>query len=100
MSDYDDDDKAKADMLKKKEQIKRQIAEKLYAQEKKELNKKSYTSFGKLLLSDEKSAPIVSFTAANKFNKGGAPTNIYNPGPIYKFDNKFKYSKVLIYYYL
>ena len=106
MADYDEDEKAKFELERKKELRRRQIAEKKYAEEKRELNKKSYTSFGKLILSSEKSAPLVSFTAASKSNKGGAPTNLTNPGPIYKFENKYKYKSVslikfiYIFYYL
>ena len=73
MSD-EDDKKLEEDMKRKNEQRKRQIAEKKYAEEKRELNKKSFTSFGKLILSKEKSSPIVSFTAADR-NTKGVPSN-------------------------
>ena len=94
MDDYEEDDRAKLQLEKQKAERRRKIAITKLEEQNKNLQKKNYTSFGKLILSKEKSAPLVSFTAASKQNKGGAPTYLKNPGPIYKFENKYKYKSV------
>lgn len=75
---------------------KRKIASKKYIEEKEEIKRRSFTSFGKLILSDEKSFPVVSFPSAQKFNKLGQPTSTKTPGPIYNFQDKYKYLNVSI----
>lgn len=70
----------------------RRIAEKKYNEEKEEIKKRSFTSFGKLILSDEKTSPIVNFPVAEKLSKVGYPTSI-TPGPIYEFQNSYKFKK-------
>lgn len=66
------------------------------------MKKKSYTSFGKLILAKEKSKPIYSFSKAERFaSAGGVNSAIpkYTPGPKYdvpevtryKFDNSNKW---------
>ena len=55
------------------------------------ITKKSHTSFGKLILADEKNSPVFSFGGANRFSGGVQITTKQTPGPIYKMSNKFKF---------
>lgn len=60
------------------------------------IRKKSHTSFGKLILADEKNSPVFSFGGANRFAPG---TNVHQkqiPGPIYKVTDKYKFPVVSI----
>lgn len=66
------------------------------------LEKKSHTSFGKLILADEDNAPIFSnyysysgFSGANRFPKiGGMVEFKPTPGPIYNITDEFKFHSV------
>lgn len=58
--------------------------------EKEALIKRQHTSFGKLILATEKSAPVISFPNEEKFKFSAHKTN-KNPGPIY---NNVDISKV------
>ncbi len=91
MSDAEEIEKQIKEAKDKERKRKRKIAEKKFAEEKEEIKKKMNTSFGKLILSDEKTSPTINFPIAERFNKGGLPTNVITPGPIYSFDNKFKF---------
>lgn len=68
-------------------------------EEKELLQQQSYTSFGKLILSDEKTKPTFSFGSAQRFANTGdlitIPKN--NPGPIYDVNDNFKYKSVRIF---
>jgi hypothetical protein len=65
--------------------------------------KKSHTSFGKLILADESNAPIFSilnfypgFSGADRFPKiGGMVEFKPTPGPIYSVTDEFKFHSVL-----
>ena len=94
MSSSDEIMKAEKEKEAKEKARKIKIATKKYSQEKEHLKRRSFTSFGKLILSDEASAPVINFPLAKKFNKAGAPTSLNTPGPIYTYDNQFKYSNV------
>ena len=49
-----------------------------------EAKRRSYTSFGKLILSDERNNPIWSLGKANRFSKTGLDFSVpYSPGPQY-----------------
>ena len=49
-----------------------------------EAKRRSYTSFGKLILSDERNNPIWSLGKANRFSKTGLEFSVpYSPGPQY-----------------
>lgn len=82
-------DKEREEKLKKR----REIAVIKYLEEKENIRKKAQTSFGLLILSDERSSPLYSFPCAKKFNKTLA-WNITTPGPHYEYQNKFKYNNV------
>ena len=60
--------------------------------------KKSFTSFGKLILSDEKNMPIYSIGNARKFANSGDSATLpkETPGPIYSpaSEQKYKYKSV------
>ncbi len=60
------------------------------------IQKKSFTSFGKLILSDEKTNPVFSFGTDKKFEAGGKVLKTKTPGPIYNVTDQFKYKKVFI----
>lgn len=77
-------------------------------EEKELIQRKSYTSFGRLILADEKTNPIFSniisyiniwkikgFGTDKKFvDAGGRVIQSKTPGPIYDVTDKFKYNKV------
>jgi hypothetical protein len=80
--------------MKEEEEKKRQrmsrIAKIKYMEEKETLQKKSYTSFGKLILADESTAPVYSFGAGNRIDLTGKK---FTPGPIYDITDKYKYNE-------
>jgi hypothetical protein len=94
MSSIEEIEKQIKEANEKEEKRKRRIAEKKYLEEKEEIKKRSFTSFGKLILSDEKSFPVISIPIAERFNKAGSSVNTITPGPIYKFENNYKYRSV------
>jgi hypothetical protein len=61
-------------------------------EEKETLQQKSQTSFGRLILAEEKSSPVFSFGGANRFAEFGIKK--YVPGPEYNVSDKFKYKNV------
>jgi len=79
----------------KQKQIMRlkQIGRKKYLEEAEKLNIKSNTSFGKLILADEKTAPGFSFGSEKKFHTSGTIQYKKTPGPIYKVTDKFKFNE-------
>ena len=91
MSSSEEIDKANKEKEEQIRKYRKRVASKKYIEEKEEIKRRSFTSFGKLLLSDEKSSPVISFPNAKKFNKAGAPTSLNTPGPIYTYDDQFKY---------
>ena len=93
MPTSDEIEKEKREAEAKELARKRKIASKKYIEEKEEIKRRSFTSFGKLILSDEKSSPVVSFPGSKKFNKLGQPVK-FTPGPIYNVDDKMKYKSV------
>jgi hypothetical protein len=93
MSDLDDIEKQIQEAKDKEIKRRRRIAEKKYSDEKEEIKKRNYTSFGKLILSNEKTCPIVSFTGAERFNKLGMLPKTETPGPIYSHSNNIKFHK-------
>lgn len=96
MTTKEERDKEEREKREKDMARKRRIAQKKFVEEKEEIKKRSFTSFGKLILSDEYSSPVVSFPVAKKFNKAGAPTSLNTPGPIYDADDKYKYKNVRV----
>lgn len=86
--------KAKKEAEEKERARKRKIASKKFVEEKEEIKRRSFTSFGKLILSKENSSPMFSFPGAKKFNKAGAPTSLNTPGPVYSYTDKYKYKNV------
>ena len=95
MTTIEEIEKMKAELAAKERARKQRIASKKFVEEKEEIKRRSFTSFGKLILSDEKSSPIINFPNAKKFNKLGAPPQVTNtPGPIYNLNDKFKYNIV------
>jgi hypothetical protein len=64
-------------------------------EEKETLQKKSQTSFGKLILADEKTAPQISFGLAHRFANTGDMITIpkNTPGPIYQVTDRYKYKE-------
>ena len=77
MSSIEEIEKENRERLAKERARNRIIATKKYHEEKEMLKKRSYTSFGKLILAKESSSPIFSFTGAkrivytkHKINKG------------------------------
>jgi len=79
------EEKEKMNRLKK-------IARKKYLEQNELLEKKSHTSFGKLILADEKNAPEFSFSGAQRFQKlGGIMASKTTPGPIYTVTDKYKF---------
>jgi hypothetical protein len=94
MTTKEEIDKAIREAKEKEINRKKKIASKKYIEEKEEIKRRSFTSFGKLILSDEKSSPVVSFPGSKKFNKLGAPTSTKTPGPIYNYQDKYKYLNV------
>jgi len=91
MTTKEEIEKMRAEAEAKEKARKRKIASKRYIEEKEDIKKRSFTSFGKLILSDENSAPLISFPVAKKFNKAGVPSTLNTPGPIYQYSDKFKY---------
>lgn len=100
MSSAEEIEKQIQEAKDKEAKRKRRIAEKKFAEEKEELKKRSFTSFGKLILSDEKSFPMIHFPVANRFTRAGSPTSTDTPGPIYQFENNYKYKSVSFIIYL
>ena len=95
MTTKEEIDKMKAELAQKERARKQRIASKKYVEEKEEIKRRSFTSFGKLILSKEKTSPIINFGVAKKFNKSGAVHDLKTPGPIYNvLNNKFKYKVV------
>lgn len=73
------------------------FSDKIVDKEETELTKKkSYTSFGKLILADEKTSPVFSFGGANRFIVSTNAPQKQTPGPIYKLSDKYKFAVVSI----
>ena len=69
---------------------------KLDLEEKESLQKRAYTSFGKLILAKESTAPKYSFTGADRNSGDMALVSKQTPGPKYiSQTEKIKYSKVI-----
>lgn len=58
------------------------------------IKKRSYTSFGKLVLADEKNSPVFSFGGANRFSAGSHLAKKGTPGPNYNVSDRYKFSVV------
>jgi len=69
----------------------KKIARKKYLEQNEVLEKKSHTSFGKLILADEKNAPTFSFSGAERFQKVGGLVSKTTPGPVYTVTDKYKF---------
>ena len=93
MSSAEEIEKQIQEAKDKEKKRKRRIAEKKFSEEKEEIKKKNNTSFGRLILSDEKTSPIVNFPVAERFNKSALPSTTITPGPIYQHENKLKFKK-------
>ena len=78
------DEKEKLEELRKIEEKKARIVRRSYLRETEEAKRRSYTSFGKLILSNEKNNPIWSLGKSNRFSKSGLNiSKPYSPGPQY-----------------